>query len=403
MPRTKPQTEKKNHAHSIIVNQKQLREAVTGLGKVVSRLSSLPILKAVRFFTDNRRAFVEATDLDQKVIYCFEDAVIEGLPEFIVSLTQVKGFVKIGGDSLMLEKADGEALTITNYIGSQKIQQSQVETFETCEWPTTSIEVDVEFMGGFLEAFRRLSVFASTDDTRPILNGIHIDTDGRRLVATDGRRLCLMNTMNLRGITCSCVVPITKFLTWSKLYGVKVGSGEHHFRITSGVWDYSTKLVGGTYPNYKQVIPEKREGSPSFTIDDSDVQVLSLILKSLPKEDSVVFMPSVVGFVMMAHNGSEDNPISIELIGSSFIGDFSPIGVNGTFFLDAITAGFRSFTNEDDMSPLRSDDSQDGVFVLMPMRLDPATMSKVVKKCEEIGNKKTKSKSKRMKPLTNYP
>ena len=61
----------------LTIPRKELQEALHGLGKVISRTATLPVLRAIQFSADDGVPAATATDLDQVARYRFESGRIE--------------------------------------------------------------------------------------------------------------------------------------------------------------------------------------------------------------------------------------------------------------------------------------------------------------------------------------
>jgi len=224
--------------------------------------------------------------------------------------------------------------------------------------------------------------FASADQTRPVLNGIHIDLEGKgerkaTLVACDGRRLTCCNSLNLpikaKG---GVIVPTTKFLTWPGLGDeCSIGTGTIKttgwFCLAAGPWTYRVKLVEGVYPNWRQVLPGNQDMQHRIAFADADVLAMKQLLPTLPGNDGVALVCDPNGVVALAgRNAGDKAETTVALTaGTRYTGTGERMLLNRFFLLDALTAGFRNFGFQDTCSPMRSDDGAGGTHVLMPQRV----------------------------------
>lgn len=363
----------------LTLQRHELKEAVAGLGRIVGRKNTLPILGGVKFDVGTDTV-AQVTDLDQRASFRFKDAVATGTGSFIAGFDQVKELAKGPDiDSIEFVLTGKDKLTVGNPIAGQVVTRD-FTTLDPEEWPELPSDVKVKPVNGFLEAFQRVSAFASTDSTRYVLNGCYLDVSDKgqnkaRIIATDGRRLTMANTMTLP-ISDSCIVPTTKFLAWSQLKGdVLVGTAKKGssvwFGLEVGPWSYVLKTVDGTYPNYRQVIPAD-VGDNTIVFTDQDCASLKSILRAFPGDasGSIALRPGANGAVTICGKGKDDARETTVVLaqGSTYTGKAPAIGVNRDFLMDAIDAGFRKFSFTDEMSPLVAKDSS-ATHVLMPMRV----------------------------------
>ena len=364
---------------STTLPRNELREAVAGIGKIANSKCTLPVLGCVRLRANGREVVAEATDLDQLVKYRFNGAEVRGEGACILPVSALKDLSK-GSKNEQVE-IDGEdplRIGVTNHVGGHAVRQTVAGT-DLNEWPAMHADVPTKPAEGFLETYRQLVPFASTDETRYVLNSVFVEVGkGEKpitMAATDGRRLACFNSMALP-LKKSVVVPVTKFLAWNGVGAdVEIGVGEDDGRAWLGVrssrFFYAVKAVDGTYPNYRQVIPAE-PGEHVITFADNDVELLKQVLPKFAGGDEITIVGQD-GHVTLYGRGPDDEQWStLKLENSTYAGDRSFIGLNREYVLDAMVAGFREFTVRDEMCPVLSSNGHGGTHVLMPMRvIDP--------------------------------
>ena len=257
-------------------------------------------------------------------------------------------------------------------------------------------EIETKPAQGFLDTYRKLVPFASTDQSRYILNSVYIDTQGTgdkpvTMVACDGRRMTCQNSMNLP-IAHPTIVPVTKFLSWNGLQGdesigirtmiekAKKKKEEDQLRVlgfvlSAGPWYFDCKAIDGQFPNWRQVIPSADDTPNRIVFTDEDVQALKKILPTFPGANThsqmIALRPGSDDKLVISGRGVDDkDETTLELTGgSTYTGKLQGFGVNAFYLLEALDAGFRAFTALDELCPLKSEDGKGGTHVLMPMRL----------------------------------
>ncbi|MCE9616528.1 MAG: hypothetical protein K8T26_19815 [Lentisphaerae bacterium] len=363
------------------LNRSSLKQAVTGLGKIVIPKSTLPILAGVRFTTGKDSVRLDGTDLDQHATYHAQPVEMEGAGSFVVPLTVLKDLTKGKDGELVGFEAEGESVTLINPTGSNVVRYP-VAGLDPEEWPGNIPTVETKPADGFLETYRRLIPFSSDDQTRYVLNGVFVDVAGTgkrpvTMVACDGRRLTACNSMVLP-IAKGTIVPSRKFLAWSGLdgeasIGVRAFSDVAWFGLQIGPWTYSTRTVDGTFPNWRQVVPHE-PGENRVVFTDEDALAMKKIVPGFPGHDShdegICLQQGTNGVLAISGRGPGDKADTVlELTGGSQFTGKEPTAVNRVYLMDALNAGFREFTYADSLSPLRAEDGSGGVHVLMPLRL----------------------------------
>ena len=362
----------------LTTTRKQIREAVSGFNKVVTGKTTLPVLAHVRVHADGQGATATGTDLDQVAEYEFGDVQVHGDGDCIVPLSALKALTRGSAkDTVEIEADSPDSITIVNHVGGHAVQQP-VTGMELDEWPAINMKVKTCETDGFISTYRRLLPFASRDETRHVLNGVYIDTTGKgdrphALVATDGRRLAMFNSMKLP-IDKPLIIPTSKFLASAKLsdsmeIGVREDGGVTWFGLTCGPWRFAIKTVDGTYPNYRQVIPGEA-GEHIITFADEDVELLKQVLPTFPGGEEITLVGQNERVTVYGRGSDHEHGSTLTLENSTYAGDRSFIGLNRQYVLDALGAGFRDFAITDELCPVLSRDTNGGLHVLMPCRVE---------------------------------
>jgi len=354
-----------------------IKEAVAGLSKIVYGKQTIPVLGCVRLSVENQTAVAEATDLDQVVKYRFDDAQAHGEGACILPLVALKDLTKGGKDERVeIDANDPLRISVTNHVGGHAVAQT-LTGMDLDEWPADCRDVPTQPAEGFLETFRRLVPFSSTDETRYVLNSVFVEVGKGEtpvtMAATDGRRLACFNSMTLP-LKKSVVIPTTRFLAGAKLpdnveVGVRDDDGLTWLGVTGGAFKYAVKCVDVTYPNYRQVIPAE-PGASVIVFADSDVALLKQVLMTLPGDDDITVVGSDRKVTLYGRATEEERWATLMLEETSYCGERRFVGLNRRFLLDALAAGFRDFAITDELSPVLSRDSEGGTHVLMPMRVE---------------------------------
>jgi DNA polymerase-3 subunit beta len=112
---------------------------------------------------------------------------------------------------------------------------------------------------------------ASTEESRPILNGVlwELRPDRMRMVATNGHRLAKMDVPASGGSTADLIVPPKALEQIRRLFPadaeIEIAKSDNHLGFRSATTLVFSRLIEGPYPNYEQVIP--RENDKVATVD----------------------------------------------------------------------------------------------------------------------------------------
>lgn len=367
----------------LTIKRAELKHALQGLGKVIPRKSStLPVLQCVRFMDDRTGVTATATDLDQTVSYRFpKSALVESGTSVVLELQHLKPLCTgKPSENIEITPARSGFVNLVNHIAGRAVS-SEVPTMDPQEWPAQDSDITTyAITPAFLANFRRTLPFASRDETRMVLNGVYLDIsrkDCHCMVTTDGRRLTCCNTLSLP-VSESCIIPSSKFLAWNKLDGdMRIGTGRVEnalwFRLTVDSWTYQAKTIEGTYPNWRQVVPDSN-AVHTIEFGDKDVDLLKQVLPSFPGNKGTTGEVVVIGenntVTMSGRDSEEASWSTLALPHSRHSGPDSFAGVDRRYLLQAFDAGFTRFTFADSMSPLHSSDGKGAIHVLMPVRTE---------------------------------
>jgi DNA polymerase-3 subunit beta len=120
-----------------------------------------------------------------------------------------------------------------------------------------SVEVDGDEMAA---AIAQATVGASVDSARPILTGVLFEQDdeGIRLVATDSYRLAVRKVPDVK-LTEGGLVPARGLRELSRTVGasrIQVSMQQREAAFGSSRGSLTLRLIEGTFPNYRQLLPE---------------------------------------------------------------------------------------------------------------------------------------------------
>ena len=168
---------------------------------------------------------------------------------------------------------------VTFEAGEERIEISaarsrfELRSFPVVEFPTMNhTNKPGHLLGPTLaEALRQVVRAASTDDARPLLTGVLMTTedDVVRLVATDSYRLALRDLRDTKAVPDAqeILVPARDLAELQRLPGlaasgetdggVEVTADSHEITFRVGAVEVRTRLLDGSYPDYRQLIPNQ--------------------------------------------------------------------------------------------------------------------------------------------------
>jgi DNA polymerase-3 subunit beta len=135
-------------------------------------------------------------------------------------------------------------------------------------FPSVDFEKSWKMSGKVLHDLIRQTSFAvSTEESRPILNGVlwQLEDEVTRMVATNGHRLARL-AVGVKGAGApktDLIVPPKALAQVERLFGhddeVEIARSENHLGFRRDGTQVYTRLIEGPYPNYDQVIPKDND------------------------------------------------------------------------------------------------------------------------------------------------
>jgi DNA polymerase III sliding clamp (beta) subunit (PCNA family) len=361
----------------------ELKPALVGLGKVISKRTTLPVLGMVK--VDRSKdgwITLTGTDLDSFVTVRLEHPV-EGEPaSILVSHDDLARITKrCAKDETLLVEVVGEKVLIKFPIGNQ-LASEHLASLAAEEFPsvpkikTEPVPINADIRQSLLEALQ----CAGTDETRLILNGAFIDVSGKcqHIVGTDGRHMFSSNSFTLP-LKDSVLVPNHRFLEWKEFnndgeWQLRVQAAEKDepgkLQISSRRWRFISKVHEGMYPNWRQVVPDRGSFKTKLNIDQSALDDVIRLMTRLPDHDPVnhvIGLESAGVVCLLVRSSGTEDWTPVELPGVKTTGKDIRLFLNRRFLLKALRFGLTCIELTDDMSPLCFS-SNGRQMVVMPTR-----------------------------------
>jgi len=367
----------------LVVIKEALLEGLQRIQSVVSPRPTLPVLSNALLETDGEGLKITATD-QSTAIQCHIPASVEVPGATTLPARRLAAIVReLCSSDVSLETDPKSVSTIRCMSSFFRIFGLPKEEFPELFEIKDAIRISME-QSTLLEGLKCTSYAISTDETRYILNGILFSLKNERLtlVATDGRRLALYEIeVGLpHGQELEFIVP-TKAI--SELQRLLKENSRLTLSITKNVVAFHlgtifliSKLIEGDYPNYRQVIPSRACERIKLDREVFLGAVRRASLLSLNKTSSVCL--AITGNKMDITAVTPEIGEARESLSVAYHGKDFSIAFNPEFLLDPL----RNILDEqisldflDEMGPsvLRVPTKEKFLYVLMPMRVSPAS------------------------------
>jgi DNA polymerase-3 subunit beta len=257
--------------------QENLSKGLSNVGRAVATTTTLPITKNVLLATDEGRLKLVATNLEM-AISCWIGAKVDSdgsitlparlLTEFIGSLPNEKVDMVLSQRTLQLKSGRFEA----------KINGIEATDFPPIPQVTDGISTKIE-AEVLRQAITQVSFAAATEESRPVLTGVHMEFDESKLVlaAADGFRLAVYTAATLEAVKekATVIVPARALNELNRF----LADGEEQVQITINKQksqalfklksiEMVSQLIQGNFPNYSQLIPGSYESRAVIEVSD---------------------------------------------------------------------------------------------------------------------------------------
>src|SRR5512134_3810824 len=222
---------------------------------------------------------------------------------------------------------------------------------------------------------------ASTEESRPILNGVlwELRPDRMRMVATNGHRLAKMDVPATGGSTADLIVPPKALEQVRKLFApdaqVEIAKSENHIGFRAGGTLVYSRLIEGPYPNYEQVIP--RENDKSATVDKAALTAALRRMSVVASDQTHRIRMALSGGAAKFSVQTPDLGEAQDELALTYEGEPLEIGFNAQYLLevmkymptDEVRLTFKAPERAATVEPVGWDDPSSYLCLVMPLRL----------------------------------
>ena len=337
--------------------------------------SALPILQGVLCEVSGGTLSVTGTDLEMTVRTRVDVEVMEEGRFVVPGKLVTEAIRKMPTGAVTMSSSDGEIEIVGN--GPQfSIRELAADDFPELGDPDFSGAVAVD--GDMLaSAVAQVTVAASNDAARPILTGVLVENgdSGVRLVATDSYRLAVRDLPDVQ-IGQSGLIPARGLRELGRTIGstqVQVAIHEREAVFGSDRGSLSLRLIEGTFPNYRQLLPESY---PNRVTVDKDRLLDALGRASLVAEDHIPIRLKLQDGGVELTVSRQDVGGETEHIEGTFAGEADEVDIafNPRYLTDGVSAmegGEVAIDVIDGLKPsvMRAVGQSEFLYLLMPVRV----------------------------------
>ena len=358
----------------------QIVESLQNAAAVAERRQTIPILANLRLKTLNGKLEVTATDLEIQ-IKTFSDLLdVEEEGETTVSARKMS--------ELCRSLPDGEKVNFSLTSGKLTVRANNFHadfaTISPDDFPEIEINEELaplKINSSVLKRVLTKTAFSmASQDVRYYLNGMLLEVNGSKIngVATDGHRLAFSSSSLVdSNLEVRNILPRKAVLELSKLLSaddedISLMIGPSYIEVKSENLSFSSKLIDGKCPDYDKVFPTGNPLPVEISKDLLQAALSRASVLSNEKYRGVRFQLSENKLKLTANNPEQES--AEEELSVSYNGTDLEVGFNIGYLLDVLNSieGDNvkfEFFGEDSSCIIKEQNSENDVYVIMPMRL----------------------------------
>jgi DNA polymerase-3 subunit beta len=360
------------------ITKEKILDGLQRVQNIVSTRTTLPILSNVLLQAEQGGLCLTTTDLDVGVRCKIEAEVTKPGTTTLPARKLFSILREVGSNDIDLDVDDKNSASIRSGSSFYKIMGLPEDEFP--RFPKAdggkSLKIDQVVLR---DLFKKTAFSVSTDETRYVLNGVLMSfkADKLTVVATDGRRLALAEAEIAvpKGSEAELVLPTKAVVELQRLLGdkgeAKLSIGENQIVIDLGDTILVSKLIEGTYPNYRQVIPT--EAKERITIEREGLLAAlhraSILASDKSQSVKLQFAKNTLTITATTPEvGEAKETLAINYKGKEILIAFNPIYMMDP--LRNLDADEIIIELTDELSPGVLKINAPFLYVLMPMRLN---------------------------------
>lgn len=323
------------------ISREKLQEGLTAVTATIPAKTTLPVLANILVETTDKGIRLSGTDLD--IAVSTEVAAdVETSGAITIPAKKLSEIARELPPSPVKIAAAGEQ-RVTLDCGRSHFKILGLPKDEFPSFPAVRFNESWRIRSGeLIKLISHTSFAVSTEESRPILNGVlwELRPEMMRMVATNGHRLAKMELpiKTAAAPSSDLIVPPKALEQVRRLFPedeeLEIARGENHLGFRSPFTSVFTRLIEGPYPPYDQVIP--RDNNRIAIADraalTSALRRMSVIASDQTHRIRLSFNAALVRFSVQTPDlGEATDELPIR-----FTGDPLDIGFNANYLLEIL-------------------------------------------------------------------
>lgn len=266
------------------VQKEIILPAVTLVSRFVGKQANLPVLASVLISTDNDSVLLRATNLECGVEVSFP-AMVAAAGSVSVSGAVLAGFLQNARGKDVTLSLQGEVLRVETPASKASLKTVPSDDFPVL--PRVPAEQSFTIKAAdFAKLLRSVVACAATSSVKPELQSVLISGEAAKITAaaTDSFRLAEKTVaLKNRGGVPPILLPARNAAELVRIlesFGgdVEVYYSQNQISVQIGAVYYTSRLIDGAFPNYRQIIPKEFSAEAVLLRDDFSQALRSLQL-----------------------------------------------------------------------------------------------------------------------------
>ena len=360
-------------------------KTLSHLQGIVDKKNVLPILANILIEAKNNQLVLSSTDMDISIIEKITCDVMEDGATTINSQILYDIVRKIDENSeIEIISNNGKLLTLRSEGSRFSLNCLPKEDFPIIEKDNAGVNITLNSKTLF-KLIDKTKFAISNEETRYFLNGLYFNVTKEEnknivtLVGTDGHRLAKFSheieeqVDQISGV----IIPKKTIYELSKLLSeidsdVEIFISSNKIVFVIGDVIFISKLIDGSFPDYKRVIPDDNKNILEINRD----KLLSAVdrVSTIANDKSPVIKFKILENILNLNTINTESSTASEDIVINYEGDEIEIGFNSKYIMDIVNNlddEEISISLKDNTSPViaKENSNTNLVYVLMPMRV----------------------------------
>ncbi len=365
------------------LNKADLFQGIQTVQSAISVRSTLPVLGNILFEASDKGLRLSATDLEVGIRSWVKADVIENgavtipakiLADFLRTLEddrEVK--IEVVENNKVEVRSGRDRLNITGLPKEDYPVLPEFEESKAVNIPRATLH----------EMFKKTMFAASSDETRYVLNGVHIIVEQGKAtaVATDGRRLAyIQRPIPGKELQIKVIIPTKAVQEMMRMVSeksadhenLKVSFTDNQASFSDGSTVVLSRLIEGHFPNFEQVIPKSREVQLRLNRANLLSAVTRVAVGTLERGGSIR-LTLEKGLIKIQASAQGRVEVESELP-TNYEGNELEVAFNPLYLIDVLKALDQSDVVIELTTPLnpgviRPADDESYRYVMMPMKI----------------------------------